>query len=33
VEFFVTKLKAVAVISDVKEDAMYDEFCDYKISH
>jgi hypothetical protein len=30
VEFFVTKLKAVAVISDVKEDAMYDEFCDYK---
>ena len=30
VEFFLTKFKAVALISDIKEDAMYDEFCDYK---
>ena len=29
-EFFLTKFKAVALISDIKEDAMYDELCDYK---
>ena len=28
-EFFLTKFKAVASISVIKQDALYDEFCDY----